>query len=211
MKIELGTQHVAKYLQMGVDMRSSKEQTEAFHAKEHGGIVQGVELNIKVLTSGLWGGELNVQCKLPEELKACCAKFEEHYRMIHVGRHLVWTAGLGDCEIKANGLKKPYTFIATVYQATILTLYNQQDTYNFQELLERTKLSRDALSKQLLNMTNPKMGKLLIKDNIKTPKFEMEEKITVNKHFESAILKMSFIPTIVRKVSYFVDQALERN
>lgn len=200
MKIELGTQHVAKYLQMGADMKSSKEQTEAFHAKEHGGVVSGVELQVKVLTSGLWGTALNVQCKLPDVLKGCCEKFEEYYKNVHTGRHLVWNASLGDCEIKTNCFAKPYTFISTVYQAAILSFFNGQDVFTFQQLTDETKLGAETLSRQLLNLTNPKMGKLLIKENLKTPKFTPEEKITINKQFASASLRMSLIPVVVRKV-----------
>eukprot|EP01022_Parablepharisma_sp_SALTPOND_P012748 TRINITY_DN1655_c0_g1_i1.p6 TRINITY_DN1655_c0_g1~~TRINITY_DN1655_c0_g1_i1.p6 ORF type:complete len:346 (-),score=48.32 TRINITY_DN1655_c0_g1_i1:9936-10973(-) len=199
MKIELGTQHVAKYVQMGVDMKNSRDQTDEFKKGEHGGVIQGVELNVKVLTSGLWGGEHNVNCKLPAELAGCCEKFEAFYKQIHTGRHLVWNPGLGDCEIKSHGFAKPYTFVTTVYQATILALFNFQDTYTYKELLESTKLPSEIMVKQMFNLTNPRMGKLLVKANLKTPSFTPDEKITLNKAFASTSLRFSFIPAPAKK------------
>ena len=201
MKIELGAQYVSKYVQMGVDMKHSRDQTEEFKKKEHGGVVQGVELSTQILTNGLWGGGQSYTCKLPAELCACCETFEAFYKLIHVGRHLVWNAGLGDCEIKTNGFAKPYNLLVTVYQATILSLFNSKDVYTFQELLDNTTLPVDVMNKQMLNLTNPRMGKLLVKTNLKTPSFTMDEKVTVNKSFASSSLRVSFIPTQAKRKS----------
>jgi len=200
MKIELGTQHVSKYVQMGVDMKNSKEQTEKFKSKEHKGVISGVELSVKVLTSGLWGGEQNANCKLPKVLHDCCERFEYFYKEIHVGRHLVWNASIGDCEVKANSFSKPYTLLVTVYQASILDLFNNQSTFTYRELLEQTKLPESTMSKQILNLTNPKMGKLLIKDNLKTPVFAPTEKVVLNSQFSSPSLRLSLIPAAAKKV-----------
>eukprot|EP00831_Metopus_contortus_P043468 TRINITY_DN3489_c0_g1_i1.p1 TRINITY_DN3489_c0_g1~~TRINITY_DN3489_c0_g1_i1.p1 ORF type:complete len:540 (+),score=118.12 TRINITY_DN3489_c0_g1_i1:99-1718(+) len=199
MKIELGAQHVSKYLQMGTDMQSSKTQTEQFKKESHRGIIGGVEMDIKILTSGLWGQDRNIRCKLPTELKGCCERFEHFYKKLHSGRHLVWNAGLGDCEVLASKFKKPYTFITTVYQATILNLFNLKDSYTFEELCHETLLPEEVMSKQMFNLTNPKFGKLLIKENLKTPKFGRTEKIIINFGFSSVSLRMTMIPTIVRR------------
>lgn len=48
MKIELGAQFVAKFVQMGTDMKNSKESTEAFKKQAHRGEVAGVEMTAKV-------------------------------------------------------------------------------------------------------------------------------------------------------------------
>lgn len=200
MKIELGAQHVAKYVQMGVDMKNSRDQTDMFKKQVEKGIVSGVELTTKVLTSGLWGNEQNVNCQLPEELKSCCDKFDTFYKSVHTGRHLVWNAGIGDCELKANSFSKPYTFILTVYQTSILMLFNTQDSYTFGEIKDRTKLPEDVLTKQIFNLINPKLGKILIKGNMKTPKLTLDEKISLNDKFAAATLRMSLIPAPVRKV-----------
>ena len=199
MKIELGTQYVSKYVQMGVDMRNSKEETEGFQHQSHRGVVQGVELTCKILTSGLWAVERSSECTLPEELKSCTKNFEHYYLMRHSNRHLTWSVSLGDCEIKSLGLKKAYNFITTVYQAVILDAFNKQDAYTYQDLMHQTHMADAILAKQLLNLTNPKMGKLLCKVNLKTPKFTPDERISANPDFSSGTLRPSFVPVGVVK------------
>lgn len=200
LKVELGAQHVAKYIQMNVDMKNSREGIENFKKNKHGGVIDGVELLVKVLTNGLWGNMQNVECKLPDVMNDCTKRFEDFYKMAHTGRHLVWNAGIGECEVKSLYCAKPYTFILTVYQASVLMLYNNADSYTFQQLVDLTKLPADILKKQLLNITNPKMGKLLIKANLKTPNFTPEETVQINKAFASTSLRVNMVPTVSKKV-----------
>lgn len=199
MKIELGTQYVAKYVQMGVDMKNSKEQTEAFQRLSHGGVIGNVELNVKVLTSGLWEYEKSAGIKFPPELVACCEQFEHFYKQVHTGRHLVWSSGLGDCEVKTHGLAKPYTFIVSVYQASVLMLFNDRETYLFKDLVENTGIPPTLLEKQMFNLANPRMGKLLAKANLKTPNFALDEKVTLNTEFAAVSLRLSLVPILRRK------------
>jgi len=200
MKIELGAQNVSKYVQMSSDMKNSRDVTESFKKQHHKGSIKGIELSAKVLTSGLWGSEQNEVCKMPEELQDCYKTFETYYKQIHAGRNLILNAGLGDCEVKANSFAKPYTFILTVYQTSVLCLFNHKDIYTFKELCEATKMNGDVLSKQIFNLVNPKMGKLLIKANLKTPSFTADETVTLNSAFSSASLRLSLIPAPPKKV-----------
>lgn len=201
LKVELGAQHVAKYIQMNVDMKNSRESTENFKKRDHKGLIKGVELTVKVLTSGLWGSEQNTLCKIPEELNECSKKFEEFYKLEHIGRHLVWNAAIGDCEMKSLYLSKPYTFIVNVYQASILMRFNENQNYTFSQLANLTNLPHDVLKKQLLNITNPRLGKLLIKANLKTPNFDPNEDIKINNEFSSSGLRVRLIP-ITKKVNH---------
>ena len=116
---------------------------------------------------------------------------------------MLWNGDLGDCEIKSQGFGKPYTFIVSLYQATIMMLFNTQDEYTFKELYETVGLSPEVASKQLFNLANPRMGKLLIKANIKTPNFSSDEKISLNKNFVSGNYRvvMSF-SSVKKKTDY---------
>lgn len=203
MKIELGTQYVAKYVQMGIDMKNSRDQTEEFKNKEHGGVINGVELTVKVLTSGLWEYEKTAGSKLPRELLSCCEEFDAYYKQIHTGRHLVWSCALGDCEIKTHGFAKSYMFVVSVYQASVLMLFNDRESYLFKELAEVTGIAPVLLEKQLFNLANPRAGKLLIKENIKTPNFAMEEKVTLNTKFAAGNFRLVFMPVVRKKTTEF--------
>jgi hypothetical protein len=83
LKIELGAQYVSKLVQMGVDMKNSRELSDTFKKKDHKGLIKGIEMNNKVLTTGLWGEQKNSRCKLPTELKACCESFESFFKSFH--------------------------------------------------------------------------------------------------------------------------------
>ena len=199
MKFELGSQYITKYVQMGIDIKASKDQTEEFHKQMHGGVIKGVNLSIRVLTSGLWECEQIPNAILSPELFSCSEAFESFYRRIHSGRHLIWSGTLGDCEVLTHGFEKEYLLILTAYQTTILSLYNSKDMYTFKDLMNQIKLPPNVLSRQLFNLANPKMGKLLIKENIKTPNFSDNEKIKLNKNFSSVNLKTSLMPSMAKK------------
>ena len=196
LKIELGAQYVSKLVQMGVDMKNSREMSENFKKREHKGLIKGVEMNIKVLTTGLWGEQKNSGCKLPEEIKACAGSFEAFYKQNHTGKNLTWMAGQGDCEVKTGFAPKQYTLLVTVYQASIVCLFNQQPSYTFLEIKAQTGLPEEELVTHLFPLMNPKLGKLLIKDNLKTPKCMPDEKLTLNEKFSSSSLRLTLIPIV---------------
>jgi hypothetical protein len=193
LKIELGAQYVSKLLQMGADVKNSLELTETY--KKKGRAAQGgLEMSVKVLTTGLWSEQKNTRCTLPREILDCAKEFETYYKQIHTGKNLIWVAGMGDCEVKTLFLPKPYTFMVSVYQATLISLYNRQESYTFAELRTHSALPDEDLNAHLFPLMNPKMGKLLIKDNLKTPRLAPDEKLTLNKSFASPNLRQTLMP-----------------
>lgn len=153
-------------------------------------------MEVKVLTAGLWGEQKNARCKLPKEIKNCGVNFEDYFKSSHIGKNLSWVAGLGECELKSLYLAKPYTFLVSVYQCSILSLFNQKAMYTFQELCEETGLGVEDISPHIFPLMNPKMGKLLLKENLKTPKCTPEEKISINPQFSVASLRLTFAPSL---------------
>lgn len=196
LKIELGAQYVNKFVQMNVDMKNSRELMEGFRKQSHKGNVKGIDMEVKVLTAGLWGEQKNARCKLPQEVNNCGRFYEEYFKSNHVGKNLSWVAALGDCEIKSLYLPKPYTFLVSVYQCTILSLYNVKTEYTYSEIKEATGLTDEDIAAHLLVLMNPKMGKLLLKENQKVPKCTPDEKIAINPAFSSASLRITFAPSL---------------
>ncbi len=127
-------------------------------------MIQGIDMTAKVLTVGLWKNTQSTTCKLPEELKVCAEKFTQYYELVHTGRKLCWTAHLGDCEVETTCYPRKYTLLLNVYQTTILMLYNEADSFSFQELAAKSMLPTDLLAFQLYNLTHPQQGKLLLKE-----------------------------------------------
>ncbi len=197
LKIELGAQYVSKLVQMGVDMKNSRDLTDNFRKQSHKGVVKGIDMTIKVLTTGLWGEQKNSRCKLPDEIRFCGDSFEAFYKQSHIGKNITWVAGLGDCEVKTTFASKPYTLIVTVYQTAILCLYNKDSVaYTYNQIKESTGLPDEELNAHLFPLMNPKLGKLLVKQNMKTPKCLPDEKITLNVQYASSSLRLTLIPTL---------------
>ena len=193
-KIEIGMQSVSKYVQMKTDIHTSDSLVEEFRQQQHHGVIKGVALTAKVLTTGLWECEQNASCKLPAELKACSETFEKFYKSRHTGKNISWTAGLGDCEIVSHGYAKPYTFIVTPYQAAIIMLFTTKDVYTGQEISDFTSLPFDIMNIQMFNLMHPKLGRLLIKANAKVTKVAHDENIRINNEFASSSLRIVLVP-----------------
>jgi hypothetical protein len=194
LKVELGAQHVAQYQQMTGDLKNSGDMLVKFKTK-HADAAKNWVFAVKVLTTGLWGVQKKAPCKLPEELSYCLGKFEDFYVKEHTGRYVELVANLGECELITHYLPASYTFITSVYQASILSLFNTQDTYTYNEIKDITKFTDDELKTQMYNICCPSLGRILLKENGKTPKFSPEEKLTLNKGYNHKSLRPMLNPT----------------
>lgn len=210
MKIEVGAQFVSKFIQMGVDMKSSRESTESFQKLPHKGTIDGVELGVQVLTTTLWGESKNALCLFPPELKSCSDSFDKYYKEVHSGRHLIWSSMLGSCEIKTLIYPKQYTLIVSVLQACVLSLYNNNTDFTFQKLSEASMITPDVLANSLYHLTNNRLGKILIKDNLRTPKLTPEEHLKLNMNYAQPTLRVCLNAEIEPKVLPIKFNILER-
>ena len=185
---------------MNADMQNSGLLMKEFKQKDHRGMISGIELGVKVLRAGVWEYQQNDSLKLPDEMNRCCERFDGFFKAQHSEKSLKWIPSLGDCEVKSLIHSKPYSFILTTYQTVILMLFNMKEVYTYKELVDLTKLPSDILNPQLFNLIHPKMGKLLIKENPKTPNMAPTEKVKVNPSFSFSSIKIVLVPTQRHKV-----------
>jgi len=185
---------------MNADMQNSGLLMKEFKQKDHRGMISGIELGVKVLRAGVWEYQQNDSLKLPDEMNRCCERFDGFFKAQHSGKNLKWIPSLGDCEVKSLIYSKPYSFTLTTYQTAILMLFNMKEVYTYKELVDLTKLPSDILNPQLFNLIHPKMGKLLIKENPKTPNMAPTEKVKVNPSFSFSSIKIVLVPTQRHKV-----------
>jgi len=206
LKIELGAQYVSKLVQMGVDIENSKDLTNRFCKLKHRGVIKGVTMDIKVLTTGLWGEQKSISFTLPHEIESCTKEFEIFFKQNHVGKNITWMANQGTCELITNFCERQYYLVVSLQQAAILYMYNIKTAYTFGELRNAMKLAESEFSVCLFALMNPKMGKLLIKENLRTPKFTPEEKLTLNTKFAFSNLRLLLVPVGHKaKVSCYVS------
>ncbi len=69
LKVECGHNTVNKLSQMFTDMTLSKELIAEFKKKQP--MINGIEFQTEVLTSGHWPDQASVVCKLPLDLIQC--------------------------------------------------------------------------------------------------------------------------------------------
>lgn len=126
-------------------------------------------------------------------MKNCITMFENFYRNKYQNRNLTWLYNNGSAELTTNYTKaKKHIFNVNVFQATILSLYNNADVYTVAELRSKTQIPKENFDPALLVLCNPKNAVLL--KEVRKPVFKEDEKIKLNLNFKNAMVKMNLVP-----------------
>jgi len=102
--------------------------------------VGGIALSLQVLSGCFWplspADKIPITA-LPPELSNCVSRFEEFYKIDTQNRKLRWIYNHGSVNINGNyGKGKLLQFVMSPLQACILLLFNNQDTYTFEEIFK---------------------------------------------------------------------------
>lgn len=146
LKEACGFEYTNKLQRMFQDMQISKDLNAGY--KEH---VASLNLDGKqldssyaILGTGFWPLTApTTPFNPPTEIKADCDRFQRFYKNKHEGRKLTWLWQLSKGDVKANcmkGAKMPYTLTVSAYQMAILLLFNDQDSYKYEDILSITGL-----------------------------------------------------------------------
>ena len=96
--------------------------------------------------------------------------------------------------MEATYLKKKYQLLVNVFQATVLSLFNDYDKLTVKECKEKTQISDKLFAESILKLCNPK-SKIIAKSSPKVPKLDdPNEVLRLNTDFESANIKQNLIP-----------------
>lgn len=71
--------------------------------------------------------------------------FFQYYNVKHTGRKLTWLYNRSTTEIVTSMYSKSYTFVAWTFQAAVMLLYNTNDSYKIEELMQATGLKEDVM------------------------------------------------------------------
>ncbi len=130
--------------------RSDKSKKSSSSSKSKSG---NVDLEVKVLTSGFWPTPPVPQCNFPAKLSELAERFKMFYLENHSGRKLTWQCNMGTVDVRAIGFKKKHEFNVSTYQMCILDLYNKNNEYTFQDILDETQIPRDELKRHIISMS----------------------------------------------------------
>lgn len=112
------------------------------------------ELQPFVLAENMWPFSYQeVDFRLPEELVASHKKLESMYIGKHNGRILKWLWPLCRGELKADISKPgrvPFVFTVTLFQMSILLLFNDKDVLTFEEIQEGTNLNIQNIASSMV-------------------------------------------------------------
>eukprot|EP01089_Gocevia_fonbrunei_P004190 TRINITY_DN14204_c0_g1_i1.p1 TRINITY_DN14204_c0_g1~~TRINITY_DN14204_c0_g1_i1.p1 ORF type:complete len:116 (-),score=26.85 TRINITY_DN14204_c0_g1_i1:91-438(-) len=104
LKTECGYQFTSKLEGMFTDMKLSSDTMEAFKnylQNADGDPLNGVDMNVHVLTTGFWPTQSASKCNLPPEIISCCETFKKFYLNNHNGRRITWKTNMGNSDLKA--------------------------------------------------------------------------------------------------------------
>ena len=194
--IECGNNTVNKIKTMFEDMIKSKSLNNDFKTTRGGGsIIDGVDFSVEVLTSGHWPYQDIPTCKIPPVMGKIQQVFQNFYTKKFSSRKLHWLFSHGNLQIQTNYLAKKYLVQVNVYQAVILSLFNEHQSLTFSEIKEKCQLEQQDMMDALLKLCSPN-SKVLLKDNQKKPQFEPSENIQVNDKFQSNSIRVNLVPQI---------------
>eukprot|EP01104_Vermistella_antarctica_P018565 TRINITY_DN6925_c0_g1_i1.p1 TRINITY_DN6925_c0_g1~~TRINITY_DN6925_c0_g1_i1.p1 ORF type:complete len:734 (-),score=196.01 TRINITY_DN6925_c0_g1_i1:99-2300(-) len=199
LKTECGYQFTSKLEGMFNDMRLSADTMDRF--KEH--LVNtpislnGVDLNVQVLTTIFWPTQTAKNCHLPPEIIHCCEAFKQFYLGAHNGRRLTWQTNMGTAEVKATFDGKLKELIVSTYQMCILLLFNAGDTLSFKELKENTGIPVQDLQRNLLSLSCGKQ-RLLLKQP-RTKQFADTDTFSFNGNFKSNYYRVKIMTVSVKE------------
>ncbi|KAL6860241.1 ubiquitin ligase (cullin) of SCF [Amphichorda felina] len=154
LKEACGFEYTNKLQRMFQDMQISKDLNREFRDHLAGSdSSRPVDSTFSILGTGFWPlTPPSTHFNPPPEIAAEIERFGLFYKHKHDGRKLTWLWHLCKGEIKAGyckNSKTPYTFQVSVYQMAILLLFNEKDTYRYEDMLSATQLSSEVLDQAL--------------------------------------------------------------
>lgn len=154
LKEACGFEYTNKLQRMFQDMQISKDLNKEFRDHLEGvEAVKAVDSTFSILGTGFWPLTApSTDFTPPAEISAEIERFIRFYKHKHDGRKLTWLWHLCKGEIKAGyckNSKTPYTFQVSIYQMAVLLLFNEKDSYTYEDMVSATQLSSEVLDQAL--------------------------------------------------------------
>ena len=162
LKEACGFEYTNKLQRMFQDMQISKDLNTNFRnqeAEKGGGST--LDSQYSILGTGFWPLQPpTTKFNPPAEIAADFDRFYKFYKENHEGRKLTWLWNLCKGEVRAHyckGTKTPYAFQVSLYQMAILLLFNERDTYSYDDIAATTQLNPDVLEQAMATILKAKV------------------------------------------------------
>ena len=119
------------------------------------------KLSFQVLNSFAWPLNLvktDIPFNIPRELSQPLDLFQNFYQQRFPNRKVTWVHERSTCEVELLYLRKPYfVLLESSYMASLLLLFDDQDSMSIQELHDKTHLPLDEIIKNLQALVDIKL------------------------------------------------------
>lgn len=170
----------------------------------------GIELNVNVLTSGLWPTQPpSPDISYPSGPRMLQETFASFYASHYAGRSLRWSPLLGQCTLRASyegGVRKE--LIVSHFQALVLLLFNNVTSLSCQEIGNQTAIPSADLHRTLQSLALHKYVKLLTKEP-KTREVADQDVFTYNAGFTHKMYRVA-VTQISPKEQHEEEAGVER-
>jgi cullin 1 len=162
LKEACGFEYTNKLQRMFQDMQISKDLNKEFRDHLEGvEYARAVDSTFSILGTGFWPLTApSTPFTPPTEIAAEIERFTLFYKHKHDGRKLTWLWHLCKGEVKTGyckSSKTPFTFQVSIYQMAILLLFNEKDTYTYEEILGATQLTSEVLDQAMAVLLKAKV------------------------------------------------------
>ncbi|KAH9488998.1 Cullin-3B [Bulinus truncatus] len=209
LKTECGCQFTSKLEGMFKDMALSTTIQEEFkrYCNEKGVNLFGVDLTVRVLTTGYWPTQTATPINIPAEPRAAFEAFRAFYLSKHSGRQLSLQPHLGSADLHASfagakrdetdsgpassakGIRKHILQVST-YQMCVLVLFNIKEKWTFEEIKNETDMPEKELTRALQSLAVGKIGQRILQKEPKNKDIESSHTFTVNDQFSSKLVRV---------------------
>jgi len=226
LKTECGCQFTSKLEGMFKDMSISNMIMEDFknHIQTTGTNLSGVDLNVRVLTTGFWPTQSAAKCTLATAPRGAFEAFELFYLAKHSGRQLTLQPQLGSADLSALfygprreeteskdrpdgpsssttstvAVPRKHIIQVSTYQMCILMLFNSRDKLTYEEIKSETAIPERDLVRALQSLAMGKPTQRILVKNPRTKEIEPTHLFSVNDGFTSKLYRVK-IQTVAAK------------
>ncbi len=158
LKNECGCTFTSKLEGMFKDMDTSKLLLSEFGASKKGSQCP-LQLSLNVLTSGYWPQYVVQPVTLPPVFVETCTLFEAFYNQKHESRRLTWHHALSYVTLAANFPAGRKQLHVSLFQAVVLSQFNDAPSFSFNELAQRSGLDAEEFVRTIKSLS---LGKVRV-------------------------------------------------
>ncbi|KHO01543.1 cullin-1 [Metarhizium album ARSEF 1941] len=193
LKEACGFEYTNKLQRMFQDMQISKDLNKDFRGHlESVDSLKTVDSTFSILGTGFWPLQApSTHFHPPVEIATEIERFTRFYKHKHDGRKLTWLWHLCKGEVRAGyckNSKTPFTFQVSIYQMAILLLFNEKDTYTYDNMVTATQLSTEVLDQALAVILK---AKVLLMDGGSGEKPGPGRSFSLNYEFKSKKIRVN--------------------